>query len=197
MIEDSYLLVRYGDELICGGKIINHKYDTIRCQYLYTIDNQYFFFGNKNIEVELRDHLAGVLKFDPNRYPDLLVLPWTDREKEADVFVEHTAKELDKEIAPLVYAINSIGIDTTGSCSGHNEGPSWVTLSFGDLSTMIYICRMIRRQFPIEEVGLEVPSEFSGEDRMNLNLKIPMVNNQINVDKISVLTEFFSTLPHI
>ena len=197
MIEDCYLLVRYKGQLICAGKIVNHKYDSARNQYLYTTDGQYFFFKNKNIDLQLTTEPKEQVNFNPDLYSNLLILPWSDRIKKADIFVEHTVKELDKEIAPLVYAINSMGIDTTGSCSGHNEGPSWVTLSFSDLSSMIYICRMIRRQFPIEEVGLEVPPEFSGETRMNLNLKIPMVNNQINVDKILVLTEFFYTLPSI
>ena len=188
MFDSMYLTARSKNKVICAGLIVNHKYDLTRKQYLYSVDNVYYFFNNANVQCSIIDSKIEPVLFNPDC--GLKVLPWADRDKQADVFKEHTCKEIDQAIASLVIAINNYGIVTTGSCSGHGEGPAWVTMAFTDLSTMIDFCSLVRHYFKTDQVNLEVPSEFSHDSIMNLNLVIPF--GKIEPSIIYALIEFLS-----
>lgn len=196
MIDDQYLIVTaYSGKLVCSGKLINHKYDLVNKQYLYSIDNKYFFPEQPDhLITQLSKEPIAYYEFVPSQFSDLIILPWKDRQQFADVYIENTIFELDEEIKDLVYAINLAGYETKGSCSGHHEGPSWVSIAFYNLEQLIKFCSLIRTHFKKDEVNLEVPSEYSHDSIFILNLTIPMLNNKINQAMIAKLTEFFSAL---
>lgn len=193
-IEQQDLIVTLNDgTIICSGRIVNHKWDLIRHCYLYSIDNKYFWFSNKHVQVKITDNDVGYTEFDPSRF-NLNIQPWSNRyDASSDVFVEHTIKELDVEIKLLVEVLNDCGLETSGSCSGHNEGPSYVTVKFNDLPTLINFCSLIRKQFTIDQVNLQVPREFSGQNVFCLDLVIPM-DNGINTKVINKLVALFELL---
>lgn len=51
---------------------------------------------------------------------------------DANMFIEHTINELDKEVESIVHTLNrfSLHMRTTGSCSGHDKRHAWVNLQF-------------------------------------------------------------------
>jgi hypothetical protein len=196
-IEQQDLIVTLNDgTIICSGRIVNHKWDLIRHCYLYSIDNRYFWFSNKNVQVELTDDCIISVEFDPSRFK-LNIQPWSNRHADCDVFIEHTVYELDPEIEPLVMAINNCRLETSGSCSGHAVGASHVTVKFSAIEPLIKFSTLIRKRFSIEQVNLQVPREFSGENVFCLDLIIPMYNSQINTKVISDLTNLFSVIPPV
>lgn len=197
-IEQQYLIVTLNDGMIiCSGRIVNHKWDLIRHCYLYSTDNKYFWFSNKHVQVKITDNKVGYIAFDPSRF-NLNIQPWSNRyDASSDVFVEHTVHELDPEIEPLVMAINNCGLETSGSCSGHAIGASHVTVKFSTIEPLIKFSTLIRKRFLIEQVNLQVPREFSGENVFCLDLIIPMYNGQINTKVISDLTNLFSVIPPV
>lgn len=194
-IEQQDLIATLNDgTIICSGRIVNHKWDLIRHCYLYSTDNRYFWFSNKNVQVELTDDCMICVDFDPSRFK-LNIQPWSNRHADCDVFVEHTIQELDSEIEPLVRSMNNCGLETTGSCSGHNEGPSYVTVKFSTIQPLVKFCTLIRKRFSINEVNLQVPREFSGEQVFCLDLVIPMYGDQLNTKVIADLTNLFEAVP--
>ncbi len=195
-IEQQDLIVTLNDgTIICSGRIVNHKWDLIRHCYLYSIDNKYFWFSNKHVQVKITDNDVGYTAFDPSRF-NLNIQPWSNRyDASSDVFVEHTIKELDSEIEPLVRSMNNCGLETTGSCSGHNEGPSYVTVKFSAIQPLVKFCTLIRKRFSINEVNLQVPREFSGQEVFCLDLVIPMCGDQLNTKVIADLTNLFEAVP--
>lgn len=194
-IEQQDLIATLNDgTIICSGRIVNHKWDLSRHCYLYSTDNRYFWFSNKNVQVELTDDCMICVAFDPSRFK-LNIQPWSNRHADCDVFIEHTVHELDPEIEPLVRSINNCGLETTGSCSGHNEGPSYVTVKFSTIQPLVKFCTLIRKRFSINEVNLQVPREFSGEQVFCLDLVIPMCGDQLNTKVIADLTNLFEAVP--
>lgn len=196
MIEGLYLSVTTRSrELVCSGKIINHKYDLSRNIYLYSTDNKYFFSKqSKNLIIQTAYDELDYVAFKPESFSNLVILPWKDREQEADVYIENTIFELDEEIKDLVYAINLASYETKGSCSGHNEGPAWVSIAFYDLQSLIRLCSLIRTRFKKDDVNLEVPSEFCHDSIFVLNLTISMKEGKTNLALIAELTAFFLAL---
>lgn len=57
---------------------------------------------------------------------------------DADMFVEHSKEELDKEVEGLVDTLNrfSLYMETTGSCSGHDRCPAWVSVQFDSIRAL-------------------------------------------------------------
>lgn len=196
MIDDQYLIVTtHSGKLVCSGKLINHKYDLANKRYLYSIDNKYFFpKWSDHLIARLSKESIAYYEFVPSQFSDLVVLPWKDRYQSADVYIENTIFELDEEIKDLVNALINTGYETKGSCSGHHEGPSWISVAFYNLEQLIKFCSLIRMHFKKDEVNLEVPSEYSHDSIFILNLTIPMLDNKINQPMITKLTEFFSAL---
>ena len=195
-IEQHDLIATLNDgTIICSGRIVNHKWDMLRQCYLYSTDNRYFWFSNKKVQVKITDDCMISVDFDPSRFK-LNIQPWSNRhDASSEVFVEHTISELDSEIELLVKAINNCGLETSGSCSGHNEGPAYVTVKFSAIGPLIKFCTLIRKRFSIEQVNLQVPREFSGQDVFCLDLVIPMYSSQINTKVISDLTNLFEAVP--
>lgn len=112
MIEDLYLsvVIRSGN-LVYSGKIINHKYDLSSNTCLFSIDNKYFFSQqSKNLIIQTTFDKLDYTAFKPESFSNLVILPWKNRQQEADVYVENTIFELDEEIKDLVYAINQIDL---------------------------------------------------------------------------------------
>lgn len=181
--------------LVCSGSIVNRKYDLSKRQYLYSIDNKYFFAEkSRHLILQFTPQTTNTVPFEPSKFSDLVVLPWTERDRSADIYVEKTIYELDEEIKPLVESIIKAGFQTTGSCSGHNNGPSWVTVTFTDLSTAAKFCSYIRTNFTTNQIGLEIPPEFSHESCLAINLVIPMADSHIDLNMIKRMTVFFDLL---
>lgn len=66
------------------------------------------------------------------------------------------AVEVDSEIAPIVEALNSAGLETVASCSGHGHRPGNIALRDGREIIIVRDhdeARMIDRLFPLDING--------------------------------------------
>lgn len=131
MIDGKYCKVinRITGEIIASGKIINHKDVPVKC---ISFDNKYFFNLKKKLfyKIIFCDY-CDEIKFDNIKYKNKIIL-WRKApvKKNAFVYREYDINELDDEIKDLVHIINKLNLRTVGSCSGHNEKPAWVDISF-------------------------------------------------------------------
>lgn len=119
------------DEVILSGNIVMCK---DRPETMVSVDFKYFFTLRDNPLFEvIVDKNKDIIPFVEEKYKDM-IFPYKsienrDYSKEY-IFREYDIKELDPEIAPLVYALNKCGIETYGSCCGHNKINAWVDIIF-------------------------------------------------------------------
>lgn len=114
---------------------VYHGNEDIHERSLISTDNKYFFHrsGTDKYSVEILGKKEIDFKqFSPKDFKEYVSEPWITDSKittNIDYYIEHSEKELDPEIKPLVELLNKIpGVETTGSCCGHNKSKPWVAL---------------------------------------------------------------------
>lgn len=100
---------------------------------LYSLDNKYFFkVDDSNYTVKKLDSGFVNNDFIEHNYQicDWNKFDYSKREN-VNIYKENTILELDKEVIPIVAALNKFSPDlyTTGSCSGHDKEPAWVSVT--------------------------------------------------------------------
>ena len=108
---------------------------------LISVDEKYFF--------KLNDERYTVIKLD-NAFVDenfikekYSIKPWGSYNEvtrnKFNMFRENTLLELDKEVDSVVHTLNEFSpyLSTTGSCSGHDIGPAWITMRIYSSRTLI------------------------------------------------------------
>ena len=136
------------NEIIASGKPIAFKEIP---EFLFSFDYKYFFTMREN-DLYTIDITYKILQenysFDKNKYEDK-IFPYvgTDMQDRSGkyIFMEHDIKELDPEIAPLVYALNNVGYKTTGSCCGHKKRIAWVHIVFEDFMKLNLLVNIIKK----------------------------------------------------
>ena len=137
MLEGNYIVIKYKNKIVCYGKVTSSKTNCGRRDMkLVSIDDRYYFnLNNKDItyiisEFELENYIC---------LDDIPVILWREctRFPSRPLYKEYTIDELDKEVAPLVHAMNKIKyIKTVGSCCGHGNRPLWIDFTCDDYNTL-------------------------------------------------------------
>ena len=109
-------------------------------QKLLTLDNRNYFSMRSSKYTVYRLPESAVDENYIKRNYDLRT--WRSCDKAglegADIFIEHSCEELDKEVEGLVKTLNkfSLHMKTTGSCSGHEKHPAWVSIQFSNIRAL-------------------------------------------------------------
>jgi hypothetical protein len=135
------IINRFTKKIVASGKIINHKTLPIKC---ITFDNKYFFNLNKKFLYKFifcdfcEETKLNIKKYD--------ILHWREvfDNKNYLIYRENDMSELDKEIEPLVYAINDyLHIQTCSSCCGHGRLNAWIDIRFNNMKQLRTIVDLI------------------------------------------------------
>lgn len=140
------------NNIIASGKIIADK-NTINGKImikLSSFDNKYFFKCDGNNKYKLiLTNTCDSIKFDINNYSYLKVAHWSTAidnylDESIDIYEENTYNELDAEVINICNALNSInGIETVGSCSGHNIKYAFINIQIFNLNSLLYLLRIL------------------------------------------------------
>ncbi len=113
--------------------------DLVGNQKLYSVDNRYFFkLDDRDYIVKKLDPLFVNEDFIEDNYA---TTGWseyskTDR-KDFKMYKENTVLELDAEVKNVVNTLNRFSprLSTSGSCSGHDKSPAWISFNIDDART--------------------------------------------------------------
>lgn len=117
---------------------------------LISFDFKYFFSVEENplYEIQISQTSKTVISFDHDKYKEIIFLYVNhdahDFSKEF-IFREYDITELDPEIAPLVYALNRAGYETTGSCCGHGKTEGWIRVNFKDFPSLLFLFDILNK----------------------------------------------------
>ena len=108
-------------------------------QKLFSVDNKYFFkLDDDAYAVKILDPLFVDEHFIEENY---IMADWykynkTDR-KDFKMYKENTISELDEEVKSIVNTLNlfSPHLATSGSCSGHDKNPAWISIRIDNSRT--------------------------------------------------------------
>lgn len=133
-------------EIICAEPISFIK-NTANMSILISFDNKYFFKFEGTMKykvIENSKHLEIPLKLEfLNRYAVCLYKDYF-KYPHYDVYREFDITELDKPVINLVRALNKFeGIETTGSCCGHDENILWIDIIFYTIPALNLCCVII------------------------------------------------------
>ena len=155
------------NKVLCAGFVrgMKHSDPVHRELMLISIDGTYYFHLNGNTKYHFEWYKGDHIIFTEPK--DYKIIPWLESPKNdpstVDVYKDHSYKELDPEVIPLVCAMNKIpGIFTTGSCCGHNNGPMYISFSVSSISAI----NLLRSCLKKEDSGcygmfyIEIPTEY-------------------------------------
>ena len=139
------IVIAYNGKTVCQGPICNVKTNCGDKEiYLVSIDNKHFFnLRNREIEYMLTHNTL-----DPVMHNEELVkiplIPFNQCyvDPYQPMYIEYTKDELDPEVEPLVKALNNIGIETIGSCSGHGIDKLWVSINIKSMDELIMFYKL-------------------------------------------------------
>lgn len=127
------------------------KFDLISFDTKYFINTKYFKFELvKDNITNLEDYKFDKIKFDIKNFSSYYIVNWSENctDINAPIYFDNSYDELDPEVEELVHTLNSIpAIITTGSCSGHNKNPLFVTLNIYDFDTIVFLINVINNYF--------------------------------------------------
>ena len=108
-----------------------------------SFDNKYFFkTTGKNLVVELHQEKTKIVPINYDYIHQYTITDWLQAKHTPtyDIYIEKTKLEMDYEIIPLVNALNLYdGIETTGSCCGHNVHEPFVMCICTNIEIVQYI----------------------------------------------------------
>ena len=155
-------------EILCSGEFKQIKYAK---QYKFlSIDEIYFFNENSKKFLILKDYLEKYIPFTKLEYlNNYNCVKWNKRFIcNNDKFVKHPILSTDKylidpstidiyieqpydeECIPLIKALNKInGIETIGSCSGHDKRILFIELKITKLKGLIFIQTHLPKEFKL------------------------------------------------
>ena len=132
-------------DIMAAGLIVLYKEFP---ELMISFDFKYFFVVKENPLYEIKINTDDIVKFNIDRYKDE-VYPYRgikERDYKGEfIFHENDITELDAEIAPLVYALNSVGYKTTGSCCGHNYAVAWVHVIFDSFLSLKSLLKILEK----------------------------------------------------
>lgn len=161
-LEDNISIIdKNTNNIIVAGKISYIK-DTISYykRYMYFIhkkvkenvtyvsfDSKYFFNVNSKRFVIKKSN--DIKNFDVTTLDNYKYYHYRSaKTSTADIYIENTTDELDKEVVRLVHILNKIpNVMTSGSCSGHNIKPLWVSMTFRDIKSIKFIANLLYNKF--------------------------------------------------
>lgn len=137
---------------IKGNKLPERiKFDLISFDTKYFINTKHFKFELvKDNIINLKDYKFDRVKFDIKNFSSYYIVNWGDNctDINAPIYFDNSYDELDPEVEELVHTLNLIpAIITTGSCSGHNKYPLFVTLNIYDFDTIVFLINIINNYF--------------------------------------------------
>ena len=124
------------EKLVCTTGSGTETFELSDDQRLLTLDNKYFFrLDDSKYTVKRLPKLFFEQGFVRKNYE---VRTWRSvKEKgpeNADIFMDYSIEELDKEVESIVYTLNrfSLDMETEASCSGHDKLPAYVQIQFNN-----------------------------------------------------------------
>lgn len=118
---------------------------------LISFDFRYFFSTEENslYRIETSSISQNSIPFDYDKYKEN-VFPYANQNDiefaTHCIFREYDMTELDPEIAPLVYALNKAGYETTGSCCGHGKKEGWIRVNFKDFPSLLFLFDILNKE---------------------------------------------------
>lgn len=169
------ILDKKSNSIVASGKIVFQKEGTDEFKdqpLLVSLDNKYFYNinGTKHYYCIILDNEISLQQNIPSNYK-IKRYRWMKKPPyNADIYRDFGIDELDKDVEPLVKALNKIdGITTVGSCSGHFVKELWVDMYV--LYTQSYeLLKFIIKEFE-KHFELNIKSDFSENRQMMLELK--------------------------
>lgn len=152
----KYLIIKsINGKLLCKGNVVNTKSFTLNDKtYVFpSIDNHLFFnLYSKKFIVSINDHCESEIFIAKGLKKDYITKRITTINTKKpnlfmDIVLDNDVFHLDKHVDKLVYALNSVGIDTDSSCSGHYNKPLFVSCSFINLEQVIKIRKLLADHF--------------------------------------------------
>ena len=183
------------NEIMASGNLIAFK---DLPELLISFDFKHFFTTKENplFKIEIKG-IEDIITFDKEKYKEY-IFPYkgaSERDISNEyIFREFDINELDPEIAPLVYILNEIGYETTGSCCGHNLSVGWVHISFTDFSSLRELVLILGRDEFKYRFNLATSENVSniGPSEIRLSLNTVEKGEQAYKD-IQDLTEYLKT----
>jgi len=162
------------NEIMAAGLVVSYKDSP---ELMISIDFKHFFVTRENplFNIKIITDDSNNVKLDTDKYKKD-IYPYKAIEnrnnKNELIFREFDITELDQEIAPLVYALNSAGYKTTGSCCGHGYSVAWIHVvfnSFLSLKTLLKVLESNDYKFKfVLTTNSDITSTSSNEIRLSL-----------------------------
>ena len=173
---------------------------------LLSVDEKYFF--------KLNDSRYTVYKLDKDFIDEDFIKKeyninsWDSYDEvtrnEFNMFRENTLLELDNEVDSVVHTLNEFSpyLSTTGSCSGHDIGPAWITMRIYNSRTLIDFINILipykhKLVFTTEEKQCEYGASFNEKPFFPRNIEMSLRTKEIGKPAYRTLDDFDNYLKKI
>lgn len=167
-------------------------------KWCISFDNKYFF-NSESKRFKIKKVIdKNIIPYNQSIVNNYNIELWKEsRKKQSDIYRDYTIDELDPEVEPLVKALNTIeGIETTGSCCGHNKNELWVAMLCYNFESLIFLANTIADDPTFaENFNVFVKKSSDKIDKNPNNILIMLrTNNKIIGDKAYKIARRLSQL---
>ena len=145
----KYAMIFYNDRYVCDGMISSTKYNNgNNNMLLVSFDDEYYFnVCHKNISIKYTKQEVSEA-IDISNIPCIL---WSEVNKNEE-YPLYKEVYIDEQCVRLVNALNNIiGVETIGSCCGHDIHKYWISFLVNDIQVLRKLTELVSFNGPFKE----------------------------------------------